>query len=69
VIPEPESIVEAEIFVLLVLHFLEPFELGIDAIAVTDPVSVPVAEGVNVTLMYTLRPGDKEYGNVSPLTT
>jgi hypothetical protein len=48
--PEPESAAEAEVIVLLDFHFFEPFGLGIEPLADTDPMSLPVAEGVNVTL-------------------
>lgn len=66
--PEPESAAEAEVIVLLDFHFFEPFGLGMEALANTDPLSVPVVGGVKVTVTYTLCPGDREYGNVNPLT-
>ena len=53
---------------LLDFHFFEPFGLGIDPLAVTEPVSVPIVGGVKVRLTYTLCPGDRVYGNASPLT-
>ena len=66
--PEPESAAEAEVIVLLVFHFFEPFGLGIDPLAITEPVSAPIVGGVKVTLTYTLCPGSRVYGNASPLT-
>jgi len=66
--PEPESNAEAEVIMLLDFHFFEPFGLGIDPLAVTEPVSVPIVGGVKVRLTYTLCPGDRVYGNASPLT-
>jgi hypothetical protein len=66
--PAPESVAVAEVIVLLVFHFFEPFGLGMDAVADIKPLSVPVAGGVKVTLTYTLCPGARVYGDVSPLT-
>ena len=66
--PDPESAAEAEVIVLLVFHFFDPLELGMEPLADSAPVSVPVAGGVNVTLTYTLCPGERVYGSVTPLT-
>ena len=54
--------------VLVDLHFLEPLELGMEVLADSVPLSVPVAGGVNVTLTDTLCPGERVYGNASPVT-
>ena len=56
--PVPESGVAAEVIVLL-FHFLEPFRLGMVALADIEPLSVPVASGVKVTLTFMLCPGER----------
>ena len=66
--PAPETAVVAVVIVLLDFHFLEPLALGMEALADTEPLSMPVAGGVNVTLTDTLCPGERVYGNASPIT-
>ena len=56
------------VIVPLDFHFLEPLALGMEALADSVPLSVPVAGGVNVTLTDTLCPGERVYGNASPIT-
>jgi hypothetical protein len=66
--PAPERTAVAVVIVLFDLHFFGPFELGMEAVADSVPLSVPVAGGVNVTLTDTLCPGERVYGNASPFT-
>jgi len=66
--PAPERTAVAVAVVLVDLHFLEPLELGMEVLADSVPLSVPVAGGVNVTLTDTLCPGERVYGNASPVT-
>jgi len=66
--PAPERTAVAVAVVLVDLHFLEPLALGMEALADSVPLSVPVAGGVNVTLTETLCPGKTVYGNASPVT-
>ena len=66
--PAPERTAIAVAVVLVGLHFLEPLALAMEALADTEPLSVPVAGGVNVTLTDTLCPGERVYGNASPVT-
>lgn len=64
----PERTAVAVAVVLVDLHFLEPLALGMDALADSVPLSVPVAGGVSVTLTDTLCPGERVYGNASAVT-
>jgi len=66
--PAPERTAVAVAVVLVDLHFLEPLALGMEVLADSVPLSVPVAGGVNVTLTDTLCPGERVYGNASPVT-
>jgi hypothetical protein len=67
-VPAPESVPVATTIVLLAFHFFEPFALGVEALTATEPLSMPVAGGVKVTFTFTLCPGERVYGSVSPLT-
>jgi hypothetical protein len=58
-VPAPESVSVATIIVLLAFHFFEPFALGMEALTATEPVSMPVADGVKVTFTFTLCPGER----------
>jgi hypothetical protein len=66
--PAPERTAVAVAVVLVDLHFFEPFEPGMEALADSVPLSTPVAGGVNVILTFTLCPGERVYGNASPVT-
>jgi len=66
--PVPERTAVAVAVVLVDLHFFEPFELGMEALADSVLLSTPVAGGVNVILTFTLCPGERVYGNASPVT-
>ena len=65
--PGGTSPAEAEVTVPLYLHFLGPRLLDMEALAATDPPSVPVVGGAKVTLTYMLCPGDSVYGKLNPL--
>ena len=66
--PAPERTAVAVAVVLVDFHFLEPLALDMEVLADSVPLSVPVAGGVNVTLTDTLCPGERVYGNASPVT-
>lgn len=66
--PVPERTAVAVAVVLVDLHFFEPFELGMEALADSMPLTTPFAGGVNVILTFTLCPGESVYGNASPVT-
>jgi len=69
--PAPDSVALTAVLVVLVLlgcPLWYPFDVLIDPLADTTPLSLPVAGGVKVRTNDAVCPGESVYGKVNPLT-
>jgi hypothetical protein len=72
--PVPDSVALTVVLVVVVVLVLlgfplwYPFDVIIDPLTDTTPLSLPVAGGVKVTTNDAVCPGESVYGKVNPLT-
>jgi hypothetical protein len=66
-IPEPDKATVADV-VVEYPHLRRRFQVCVEALTRTEPLSVPTAGGVKVTFRSALCPGESVNGQVNPLT-